>query len=138
MSPPCKCDQARGGRTETNRRFRKDTGPLDRDRNRVRAHQFEKTPNLKFFQSLLQLEQLERFQAYVSALHHVRTRNVMYFNLTWGTSSPAHAGEDLANITVFGSINRVCNEYRVPKPDIRQPNPLVLHGAAALLRLQPD
>jgi len=98
------------------RRFRKDTMPIDQDRNRARAHRFESTADLSFFQSLPQIEkQLETFQAYVSPLHHVLTRNSMSFKLSWGSSSSGRAAEDLADIMVHGSINRACNAYGVPR-----------------------
>ncbi|NNB89470.1 hypothetical protein [Corallococcus exiguus] len=105
------------------RRFMKETEPLDRDRNRVRAHRYERHFDSQHFQSLGELQgQLDIFERLLGDLYLVLTRNVFMFQLDFHADSEG-AAEDLADIMVHGSINSAVNAYGVARKTNKNPVP---------------
>jgi hypothetical protein len=94
-------------------RFRADTDALNDDRNRVRAHRYEKTSRetSQLFIPLPDLAaQIETMERYLSDLYRVSTGNS--FQMSIGYSYSANeASRDLADLIVLGSINRATLDF---------------------------
>ncbi|MFY0526126.1 hypothetical protein ACN28I_24260 [Archangium gephyra] len=105
------------------KRFMKQTEPLERDRNRVRAHRYERHFDARHFQSLGDLQgQLDIFERLLGDLYLVLTRNAFIFHLNFHASTEGTA-EDLADIMVHGSINSAVNAYGVARKTNKNPVP---------------
>ncbi|RKH42428.1 hypothetical protein D7X12_15670 [Corallococcus sicarius] len=105
------------------KRFMKETEPLERDRNRVRAHRYERHFDVQHFQSLDDLQsQLDIFERLLGDLYLVLTRNSFIFRLDFHASTEGTA-QDLADIMVHGSINSAVNAYRVARKTNKNPVP---------------
>jgi hypothetical protein len=105
-------------------RFRKDTEPTYRDRNRVRAHRYEEDSNAgaKYFQTLSQVEaQLQVFERYFNDLFLVLTKG-SYDMRPLVAANPEGTARDLGDLILLGSINWAVIRYglvpeRVPFDD---------------------
>jgi hypothetical protein len=94
-------------------RFRKDTEATDRDRNRVRAHRYERAFDPKHRQDLREVEQqVGVFERYLGDLFAVLTKSQYSFHApTWANVD--NAATDVADLIVVGSINQATLEYGV-------------------------
>ena len=106
-------------------RFIKETDPIDKDRNHVRAHRYEHRPfdRHRHFQPLTALQsQLELFEHLLGDLYLVLTRNSYHLELKFQASN-SRTADDLADIMVHGSINAAANEYGLAQKTAENPVP---------------
>lgn len=108
------------------KRLRSETAPLDRDRNRVRAHRYQRGHgDTRFFIELPDLGgQIDVLDRYLRNLHLALTD----YGTSTSTSFMYATGtthEDLADIIVHGSINRATLAYglALDKPVADAPTP---------------
>jgi hypothetical protein len=95
------------------KRFRTETAALDDDRNRVRAHRYEKTSketNHLFIPLPDLAAQMETMERYISELYFVSTGNNFHMSTTFSYSDDETA-RDLADLIVLGSINRATQDF---------------------------
>ncbi len=114
-------------------RFRRDTAPLDADRNRVRAHRYQqKTDTSKLFIVLPNLQgQIDIVRRYLSDLYLVITHNGHSMDLAQVSGNLA---EDMADIIVHGSINEAVNYYGVTRQTSANPTPWYWHARSDTLK----
>lgn len=102
-------------------RFRAETEPIDRDRNRVRAHRFERASQGggQVFIPLPALGgQIQVFGAYLSDLYLVVTGMAFDTSSSSFASSVDGTADDLADIIIHGSINSATIEYGLVSGDL--------------------
>ena len=94
------------------RRFRKSVEPTDRDRNRVRAYQFERHVDGKYFQDLASVSaQIDVVDGYLSDLLLVLVRG-SYSTEVIALADFDETATDLADIIVHGTIDRADSFHR--------------------------
>ncbi len=110
--------------------FRKQTKPLDSDRNRVRAHRYEQESDTsKLFIVLPDLQgQIDIVQRYLHGLYLIVT-NIHYSMDMSFAAGPEHLSKDLADVIVHGSINGAVSYYGMAKKT-PEADPVVLARAA--------
>ncbi|MBZ4421760.1 hypothetical protein [Myxococcus sp. RHSTA-1-4] len=121
------------------KRFMKDTEPVERDRNHVRAHRYEYRgfDRRKHFQPLDELQgQLDIFEQLLGDLFHVLTRGTFGFKLRF-TASTEGTAEDLADLMVHGSINGAVNAYSVAQQTPENPVPWYYARRSRFFESQP-
>lgn len=107
------------------RRFRRNTEPLDSDRNHVRAHRYEyrNFDRQKFFQPLDDIQgQLDIFEQLLGDLFLVLRWDGLSFDLQFEADTEGSAN-DLADLMVHGSINDAVNAYKVAQQTPENPVP---------------
>jgi len=98
-------------------RFRKDTEPTDRDRNRARAHRHERSFDLTHRQDLDQVEQqVKVFDRYLSDLYLILTKSQHHMHLET-EANVEDAANDMADLLIHGSINYATLEFGVVRRD---------------------
>lgn len=105
-------------------RFIKETLPLDRDRNQVRAHRFEHEgrDTSKLFIELPALQgQIDVVGAYLKTLYLVVTHHGHSMDLNFG--DPNGFAKDFADLIVHGSINGAVEYYGLAKETPDNPRP---------------
>jgi hypothetical protein len=98
-------------------RFRKDTEPTDRDRNRARAHRHERTFDSRHRQDLVEVqEQVRVFDQYLGDLYLVLTKSQHHMHLETDANVD-NAASDMADLIMLGSINAATLEYGVVRAE---------------------
>jgi hypothetical protein len=95
------------------KRFIKDTEEIDRDRNHVRAHRYERPEKLraKSFQTFAAYaKHFETIEAYLQDLYRVLRGMTYAFELEHGSDHGTTAN-DLADVAVLGSIQSAISHY---------------------------
>lgn len=99
-------------------RFRRDTEATDADRNRVRAHPFERSFDASYYQSIAEVEeQIGVFERYLGDLYLVLTK-VAFIMHPPVLATAEHTAKDVADLIVLGSINEAVFRYGVSSRDL--------------------
>lgn len=94
-------------------RLRQATEATDRDRNRVRAHRYERSYDESHRQDLAEVEQqVGVFEQYLGDLYLVLTNSAYLFDPPTFASAE-HTAMDMADLIVLGSINEATFHYGV-------------------------
>jgi hypothetical protein len=107
------------------KRFIKETEPLDKDRNHVRAHRYEyrNFDRKKYFQPLDNLQdQLDIIERLLRDLYLVLTKTSYHLDLRFQADTKRTA-EGLADFMVHGSVNEAVNAYGVVQKTTKGPAP---------------